>query len=124
MLYGIQSRVRLNRPLHVVEVVNKANKVLGLIKRIIGSVNKEIFSTLYKTLVRPILEYASPAWCPYLIKNIVFVFVTFLISLQNVPSPIITRNYKLNRRTVIVINIHSLLKLFVNGKTCLPMLLR
>ena len=43
---------------HVVEVVNKANKVLGLIKRTIGSVNKEIFSTLYKALVRPILEYA------------------------------------------------------------------
>ena len=56
--------------LHVVEVVNKANKVLGLIKRTIGSVNKEIFSTLYKVLVRPILEYASPAWCPYLVKNI------------------------------------------------------
>ena len=34
-------------------------------------VNKEIFSTLYKALVRPILEYASPAWCPYLVKNIV-----------------------------------------------------
>ena len=32
--------------------------------------------------------------------------------------------FKLNRRTVIVINIHSLLKLFVNGMTCLPMLLR
>ena len=57
--------------LHAVEVVNKVNKVLGLIKRTIGSVNKEIFSTLYKALVRPILEYASPAWCPYLVKNIV-----------------------------------------------------
>ena len=55
---------------------------------------------------------------------IVFVFVIFLSSLQNVPGPIITTNYKLNRRTVIVINIHSLLKLFVNGMACLPMLLR
>ena len=55
---------------HVVEVLNKTNKVLGLIKRTIGSVNKEIFSTLYKALVRPILEYASPVWCPYLEKNI------------------------------------------------------
>ena len=41
----------LSWTLHVVEVVNKANKVLGLIKRIIGFVNKEIFSTLYKALV-------------------------------------------------------------------------
>ena len=61
----------LSWTLHVVEVVNKANKVLCLIKRTIGSVNKEIFSTLYKALVRPILEYASPVWCPYLVKNIV-----------------------------------------------------
>ena len=61
----------LSWSLHVVEVVNKANKVLGLIKRTIGSVNKEIFSTLYKALVRPILEYASAVWCPYLVKNIV-----------------------------------------------------
>ena len=57
--------------LHVVEVVNNANKVLGLIKRTIGSVNEEIFSTLYKALERPILEYAFPVWCPYLFKNIV-----------------------------------------------------
>ena len=52
-------------------MVNKANKVLGLIKRTISSANKEILSTLYKALVRPILGYASPAWCPYLVKNIV-----------------------------------------------------
>ena len=68
---GITISHDLSWSLHVVEVVNKANKVLGLIKRTIGSVNKEIFSTLYKALVRPILEYASPVWCPYLVKNIV-----------------------------------------------------
>ena len=61
---GITISHDLSWSLHVVEVVNKVNKVLGLIKRTIGSVNKEIFSTLYKALVRPILEYASPEWCP------------------------------------------------------------
>ena len=35
-----------------------------------------------------------------------------------------TANCKLNRRTAIVINTLSLLKLFVNGMTCPPMLLR
>ena len=68
---GITISHDLSWNLHVVEVVNKANKVLCLMKRTIGSVNKEIFSTLYKALVRPILEYASPVWCPYLVKNIV-----------------------------------------------------
>ena len=50
---GITISQDLSWTLHVVEVVNEANKVLGLIKRTIGSVNKEIFSTLYKALVRP-----------------------------------------------------------------------
>ena len=61
---GITISHDLSWTLHVVEVVNKANKVLGLIKRTIGSVNKEIFSTVYKALVRPILEYASLCMVP------------------------------------------------------------
>ena len=68
---GITILHDLSWTFHVVEVVNKANKVLHLIKCTIGSVNKQILSTLYKALVRPILEYASPVWCPYLVKNIV-----------------------------------------------------
>ena len=54
---------------HVNATVNKANKVVGLLKRTVGSKNREIFSMLYKSLVRPILEYACPVWSPYLIKD-------------------------------------------------------
>jgi hypothetical protein len=43
--------------------------VLGLLRRTIGGKNKELFSTLYKSMVRPILEYASPVWSPYLVKD-------------------------------------------------------
>ena len=50
--------------------VHKANKVLRLLKRTVGSKNKDIFSILYKSLVRPILEYASPVWSPHLAKDI------------------------------------------------------
>ena len=46
------------------------NKVLGLLKRTVGSKNKEIFSMLYKSLVRLILEYACPVWSPHLVKDI------------------------------------------------------
>ena len=35
----------------------------------VGSKSKEIFSMLYKSLVRPILEYACPVWSPYLVKD-------------------------------------------------------
>ena len=55
---------------HVSKTVHKANKDLGLLKRTVGSKNKNIFSILYKSLVRPILEYASPVWAPHLAKDI------------------------------------------------------
>ena len=50
--------------------VTKANKILGSIKRSVGTANANVFSMLYKSLVQPILEYAAPVWCPYLVKNI------------------------------------------------------
>ena len=50
--------------------VNKANKVLGSIKRSVGTANVNVFSMLYKFIVRPILEHAAPVWCPYLAKDI------------------------------------------------------
>ena len=52
------------------KVVNKANKIVGFLKRNVGPGNKEVFSRLYKALVIPILEYAVPLWSPCLQKNI------------------------------------------------------
>ena len=49
--------------------MNKANKVMGLLKRSVDSKNREIFSMLYKFLVRPILEYAFLVWSSYLAKD-------------------------------------------------------
>jgi len=54
---------------HVDTSVNKANKVCGLLKRTIGSKNREIFSVLYRSLLRPLLDYASSVWSPYLVKD-------------------------------------------------------
>ena len=54
---------------HIDASVNKANKVLGLLKRTVGSKNRDIFSVLCRSLVRPLLEYASPVWSPYPVKN-------------------------------------------------------
>ena len=41
----------------------------SLPKGTVGSKNREIFSVLYRSLVRPILEYASPVWSPFLVKD-------------------------------------------------------
>ena len=45
--------------------VNKANNLLCLIKRSVGTTNLNVFSALYLFLVRSILEYAVPVCCPY-----------------------------------------------------------
>ena len=50
--------------------VNKANNLLDLIKCSVSTTHVNVFSTLYLSLVRPILEYAVPVWCPYLVKDI------------------------------------------------------
>ena len=52
-------------------VVNKANKALGILKCTVGGKNREVFSKLYKSSVRPILEYACPVWSPYSVKDVV-----------------------------------------------------
>ena len=48
----------------------KANCVLGMIKRNIKCKNAAIFIRLYKSLVRPRLEYCIQAWSPYHKKDI------------------------------------------------------
>ena len=60
----------LPRSEHVNVTVNKANKLLGLVHRTVGSSHPGAFSTLYTSLVRPVLEYAAPAWNPYLAKDV------------------------------------------------------
>ena len=51
------------------EAANKANKVLGIIKRTVVSRDKNIIMNLYKTLVRPHLEYCVQVWSPNLLKD-------------------------------------------------------
>ena len=55
---------------HIESFVSKANKTLGLIKRICRDVkNINTRRILYCTLVRPKLEYASSVWSSYTIKH-------------------------------------------------------
>ena len=68
---GIIASSDLSWSEHVRKVTfNKANKLLGLVHRTVGSSNPGALSTLYKSLVRPVLEYAAPAWNPYLAKDV------------------------------------------------------
>ena len=47
---------------HINEKISKANKILGLIFKSFTFMDKDMFVTSFKTLVRPHLEYASPTW--------------------------------------------------------------
>jgi len=55
---------------HMDEKINKAYSFLGIIKRNFTYLSMDAFITLYKSLVRPHLEYAVQAWSPYLIAYI------------------------------------------------------
>ena len=41
---------------------NKANRVLGMINKTIVYKSKEVLLKLYKSLVRPHVEYCTPLW--------------------------------------------------------------
>ncbi|MCQ7056700.1 reverse transcriptase domain-containing protein, partial [Clostridioides difficile] len=53
-----------------VEQCKKANRILGFIFRHFEYKSKDIILQLYKSLVRPHLEYAVQFWSPYLLKDI------------------------------------------------------
>ena len=50
----------------------KASRVLAIINQAFSysCMGMDMFIVLYKSLVRPILEYASPTWSPFLKKDI------------------------------------------------------
>ena len=55
---------------HISRIVNKANQMLGIVKRTFSYLNKDVFLKLYKSFIRPHLEYANVIWCPYKKDNL------------------------------------------------------
>ena len=51
------------------KAAKKANSVLGQLCRGVGYRDKIVFIDLYKTYVRPHLEYAVQAWSPWTIGD-------------------------------------------------------
>ena len=52
------------------EQINKANSMMGIIRRTFEYLDDRCFSTVFKSLVRPHIEYANQVWSPYLMKHI------------------------------------------------------
>ena len=51
------------------QAFQKANRMLGLLKRMIDNKTPQIMLSLYKSLVRPHVEYCVSAWSPHYIKD-------------------------------------------------------
>ena len=54
---------------HISNKVNKANALVGLIRRSFSYLDGELFRKLFTTFVRPHLEYAQAVWQPHLLKH-------------------------------------------------------
>ena len=55
---------------HINYIVNRANRLVGPIKRTFKSLDKDLFLILYKSLIRYILDYGGSVYYPYTKKNI------------------------------------------------------
>lgn len=49
---------------HIEKTVNKSNRTLGFLRRNFRDCTHTVKEATYKTMVRPIIEYASPVWDP------------------------------------------------------------
>ena len=67
---GVWTTDKLESGLHSQKAVVRANRILGMIRRAFYSMSGDLFMFLYKTYVRPHLEYCIQLWCPYLGKDI------------------------------------------------------
>ena len=62
---GITIDKHLNFHQHCSLTISKANRMLGIITKSFEYLNKEMFLKIYKTMVRPILEYGNLIWGPH-----------------------------------------------------------
>ena len=69
--WGVVINKELNFSKQCTEAVKKANRALGFIYRSFEFKSKRIIMPLYKSLVRPHLEYAVQFRSPYLRKDII-----------------------------------------------------
>ena len=67
---GVLVDDRLEFDKHIKGVVNRANRMLGMIRIGFSCLDEEIFMNLYPVLVRPLLEYCVQVWSPYKQKYI------------------------------------------------------
>jgi Reverse transcriptase (RNA-dependent DNA polymerase)/Endonuclease-reverse transcriptase len=67
---GIWITNTLKPSTHIAHAVNKANQLLGLIRRSFTYLDGVLMKNLFTSVIRPHLEYGNVVWHPYLQKDI------------------------------------------------------
>ena len=67
---GVFTTSHLRSEAHISKVSKIANRLIGLIGRSFEYKSRDIVIRLYKSLVRPHLEYCVQAWCSHFVKDI------------------------------------------------------
>ena len=67
---GVTINSKLKFDEHIQNQVNKANKMMGLVRRSFKFLDIRSFRLLFKSIVIPHLQYASSVWSPSKIKDI------------------------------------------------------
>ena len=63
---GVTVDCFLTHNVHINNIINKCNKVNGIIRKAVGyNAPAAVTLNLYKALIRPIAEYSSPPWSPF-----------------------------------------------------------
>lgn len=62
---GVITTTTLHPEQHIQHICSRANSTLGFIVRFSRGLSVASLVLLFKTLVRPLLEYNSPVWAPY-----------------------------------------------------------
>lgn len=68
---GVYTDDQLTFQQHIAMKTKKANQMVGLIRRSFHFLDEKMFSLLFKSMVRPILEYSNSVWSPHFKKDII-----------------------------------------------------
>ena len=88
---GVLITADLKASSQCVQACNKANRVLGMMHRTMICKTKDILLKLYKSLVRPHVEYCTPVWSPcyhkdkFLIERVQHRFTRMIPGFSKVP---------------------------------------
>lgn len=66
---GILTDRKLSFEEHINATAKKGNQLVGMIKRSFNYLNRDMLSTLIKSIIRPVMEYGHAIWNPHLKKH-------------------------------------------------------